>query len=154
MDNYLYFRTQATLANDDDIAQSAMFPVSSFLGCYPVSDTSLKLHFKPLFFQNTAATRVILPQSSFDQTSIMVNRPHDLLTDTVVLTINTNTHKDVMEALAVEMVKGPGSSTGFITVADDLSGATSYLHRHITACGTITINVAASGSDTYSSTFA
>tara|TARA_R100000742_G_C4250050_1_gene68460 strand:- start:402 stop:866 length:465 start_codon:yes stop_codon:yes gene_type:complete len=153
MDNYLYFRTQATLANDDDIAQSAMFPVSSFLGCYPVSDTTLKLHFKPVFFQNTAATRVIQADTANDQSSIMVKQPHDLLTDTVVLTITANTHKDVMSALALEMIKGPGSSSGFVVVADDLSGATTYLHKDITACATITINVAASGSDSYSSTF-
>tara|TARA_R100001015_G_C4599210_1_gene154267 strand:- start:586 stop:1050 length:465 start_codon:yes stop_codon:yes gene_type:complete len=154
MENYLYFRTEATIANDDDIATSAMFPASSFLGCYPVSDTSLKLHFKPLFFQNTAATRVVQQSSAFDQTSIMVKQPHDLLTDTVELTINTNKHKEVMEALAIQIVKGPGSSSGFITVADDLSGATEYLNKEITACGTITINVAASGSDSFSSTFA
>jgi len=154
MENYLYFRTEATIANDDDIATSAMFPASSFLGCYPVSDTTLKLHFKPLFFQNTAATRVIQNDTDYVNASIMVKQPHDLLTDTVVLTINTNKHKEVMEALAKEIVKGPGSSTGFITVADDLSGATEYLNKEITACGTITINVAASGSDSYSSTFA
>jgi len=153
MENYLYFRTQATLADDDDRAQSAMFPVSSFLGCYPVSDTTLKLHFKPVFFQNTAATRVIQADTANDQNSIMVKQPHDLVTDTVVLTINTNTHKDVMEAIAIEMSKGHATSDSFVVVADDLSGATTYLHKDITACATITINVTASGTDSYSSTF-
>ena len=153
MDNYLYFRTQATLANDDDIAQSAMFPVSSFLGCYPVSDTTLKLHFKPMFFQNTAATRVIQSDTASDQNSIMVKQPHDLLTDTIVLTVTANTHKDVMSALANEMIKGPGASTGFVVVADDISSGTTYLHKDITACATISINVTASGSDSFSSTF-
>jgi hypothetical protein len=75
MENYLYFRTQATLANDDDIAQSAMFPVSSFLGCYPISDTTLKLHFKSQFMQGVAATRVIQQDTDLATASIMVEQP-------------------------------------------------------------------------------
>ncbi len=154
MENFLYFRTQATLANDDDIAQSAMFPASSFLGCYPISDTSIRLHFKSQFMQGVAATRAIQNDTDYTNASIMVKQPHDLLTDNVVLTITTNTHKDVMQALASEMSKTPALTSGFIIVADDISGSTNYLHKDITACGTITIRTAAVGSDSYSSSFA
>ena len=41
MENYLYFRTSPTLANDDAIADSGLFPVSSFLGMHPTNDLSL-----------------------------------------------------------------------------------------------------------------
>ena len=47
MENYLYFRTQATLGNDDAVADSGLFPVSSFLGMHPTSDNNLTLFFKP-----------------------------------------------------------------------------------------------------------
>jgi hypothetical protein len=149
MENYLYFRTQATLADDDDRTQSAMFPASSFLGCYPMSDTSLKLHFKSIFLQDVAATRVIQQDTDLTSTSIMVKQPHDLVTDHVILTITTNKHREVMNAIA-NAISQPG---GFIAVADDLSGNTEYLHTDITACGSITINITASGEDTYSSSF-
>ena len=59
MENYLYFRLQTTIGDDDDKSQSAMFPASSFMGCYPSGDTSLKVHFKSIFLQDVAATRVI-----------------------------------------------------------------------------------------------
>ena len=59
----------------------------------------------------------------------------------------------LMSALANEMIKGPGASSGFVVVADDISSGTTYLHKDITACATISINVTASGSDSFSSTF-
>ena len=45
MEKYLYFRTQATLADDDDSAQSACWPLSSLVGMHPTSDTALTLFF-------------------------------------------------------------------------------------------------------------
>ena len=149
METYLYFRTQATLADDDDIAQSAMFPSSSFMGCYPVSDTTIKLHFKSVILQDAAATRVIQNDTDLASASIMVKQPHDIVTDSVILTITANKHKEVMGAIA-NAISQPG---GFVVVGDDLSGATDYLHANITACSTITVNTAAVGSDSYSSTF-
>jgi len=150
MEAYLYFRTQATIADDDDIAQSVMFSASSFMGCYPISDTSLKLHFKSIFIQNVAATRVIQNDTDLTSASIMVKQPHDLHTDHVILTITANKHKEVMQAIVNTMSK---PQAGFINIADDVSGAPSYLHPNITACGAITINIAATGEDTFSSTF-
>jgi len=151
--NYLYFRTQATIADDDDIAQSAMFPTESFMGCYPASDTSLKLHFKSLILQNVAATRVIQNDTDFTSASIMVKQPHDLLTDHVSLTITANKHKEVMEALSRAMNRNYSDGGGFVTVADDNTGLTSYISSFITSCGSISINIAAAGEDTFSSTF-
>jgi len=150
MEAYLYFRTQATLADDDDIAQSAMFSASDFRGCYPISDTALKLHFKSVFLDSAATSRVIQEDNDHNATAVMVNRNHDIRTDTVILNVTANKHKEVMQALANTMTQ---SQAGFINVADDVSGAPSYLHANITSCGAITINVAAAGEDTFSSTF-
>ena len=154
MENYLYFRLQATIGDDDDIAQSAMFPASSFMGCYPSGDTSLKVHFKSIFLQDVAATRVIQQDTDLTSTSIMVKQPHNLVTDTVILTITANKHKNVMEAIADALNRNHANGGGFVTVADNLTNYTSYLHENITACSTITINTAATGADTYSSSFA
>ena len=151
MENYLYFRTQATLANDDDIAQSAMFAVSNFRGCYPVGDTTLKLHFRSVFLDSAATSRVIQGDTDLTAASIMVQHDHDIRTDTVILNVTANKHKEVMQALANTMTQ---SQAGFINVADDISGAPSYLHANITSCGSITINIAAQGEDSFSSTFA
>ena len=151
MENYLYFRTQATIADDDDIAQSAMFAVSNFRGCYPTSDTALKLHFRSVFLDSAATSRVIQNDTVNDNASIMVQHDHDIRTDTVILNVTTNKHKEVMQALANTMTQ---SQAGFINVADDVSGAPSYLHANITSCGAITINTAAQGEDSFSSTFA
>ena len=150
METYLYFRTQATLADDDDIAQSAMFPASSFLGCHPTSDSAMKLHFKSMNLQDVSATRVIQNDTDITSASIMVKQGHDLETDTVFLTITANKHKEVMQSIANSIAQ----AKGFITVADDVSGAPSYLHANITACGAITIKTAAVESDdSFSSTF-
>ena len=43
---YLYFRTEATDANDDAAGDSAVFPASSLMGMQPTSDTALTLYFK------------------------------------------------------------------------------------------------------------
>ena len=150
MENYLYFRTQATIADDDDIAQSAMFAVSNFRGCYPVSDTTLKLHFRSVFLDSAATSRVIQNDTDLAAASVMVQHDHDIRTDTVILNVTANKHKEVMQALANTMTQ---SQAGFINVADDVSGAPSYLHGNITSCGAITINIAAAGEDTFSSTF-
>tara|TARA_R100000541_G_scaffold31331_1_gene40181 strand:- start:184 stop:651 length:468 start_codon:yes stop_codon:yes gene_type:complete len=151
--NYLYFRTQATIADDDDIGQSVMFPAENFMGCYPVSDTTIKLHFKSVVMQDAAATRVIQNDTDFTSASIMVTQNHDIVTDSVILTITANKHKEVMEAISIALNKNYSNGGGFITVADDLTNFTIYLHENITACSTITVNTAAIGEDAFSSTF-
>ena len=45
---YLYFRTEATDADDDGTGNSALFPASSLMGIQPTSDTALTLYFKSM----------------------------------------------------------------------------------------------------------
>ena len=131
MEKYLYFRTEATLADDDDAGTSAVFPLSSFVGMHPTSDTALTLFFKPQ----------IRNQSDAQDGNVVNN-------DSVVLTVGTNDHKDAMQALikAFGADKGfnPDGDDNFIVVADDLSSNTKYVVSEVTACGAITIAAALS----------
>ena len=131
MEKYLYFRTQATIADDDDSAQSACFPLSSFVGMHPTSDTALTLFFKPQ-----------IRNAGDGQDGNVVNN------DSVVLTVGTNDHKDAMQALIKALYKDEGfnvdGADNFVVVADDLSTNTKYLVSEVTAVGAITIAAALS----------
>ena len=131
MEKYLYFRTQATLADDDASGDSAVFPLSSFVGMHPTSDTALTLFFKPQ----------IRNQSDAQDGNVVNN-------DSVVLTVGTNDHKDAMQALikAFKAEKGfnADGDDSFIVVADDISTGTKYVVSEVTACGAITIAAALS----------
>ena len=141
MENYLYFRTQATLAQDDDVAQSGLFPVSSFLGMHPTSDTALTLFFKPRLIVDSTSSVALNPiQGQTVAASTLQTIASKTEADSVILTITANKHKEVMQALCNTMTQ---SQAGFINVADDISGAPSYLHPNITGCGTITIETGA-----------
>ena len=130
MTNYLYFRTEAAIADDDGSANSAMFPAAHFRGAEPTSDTSITL-----FFQN-------LKRPDHHGNSLVVDNADNLpLCDTVVLNISANKGREVLEAIVGSMNKGLNS--GFIVVGDDAAdstGGTQYLHKDITSVGTITIN--------------
>ena len=95
MEKYLYFRTQATLADDDDIAQSAMFPVSSFAGAYPTSDTALTVCFK----------------SANNHDGQDVGSNAFTISDTVVLTVGTNKHKEALQDIVEAINAHPNKST-------------------------------------------
>ena len=131
MEKYLYFRTQATLADDDDSAQSACWPLSSFVGMHPTSDTALTLFFKPQ-----------IRNAGDGQDGNVVNN------DSVILTVGTNDHKDAMQALIKALYKDEGfnvdGADNFVVVADDLSTNTKYLVSEVTAVGAITIAAALS----------
>ena len=130
MEKYLYFRTQATLADDDDSAQSACWPLSALVGMHPTSDTALTLFFKPQ----------IRNQSDAQDGNVVNN-------DSVVLTVGTNDHKDAMTALVKRFNKIRGMNDideSFIVVADDLTNNTKYCVSEVTACGAITIAAALS----------
>ena len=123
MEKYLYFRTQATLADDDDIAQSAMYPVSSLKGIHPTSDTAITLWFEPQIRDESDA-----------QDGNVVNN------DSVVLTTGTNKAKEAMQDL-VEAINAHPNMDPFIVVGDD--NASSYIgNGNITAVGAITIAAA------------
>jgi len=135
MENYLYFRTQPVLANDDDESSSVVFPVSSFLGMHPTSDNNLTLFFKPRKLVDSTAMHAINPhQGQTVAASTLQKLSSQTKTDNVTLAITENKHKEVMQALANTMTQ---SQAGFINVADDVSSAPSYLHPNITSCGAI-----------------
>ena len=124
MEKYLYFRTQATLADDDDIAQSAMFPVSSFAGAYPTSDTALTVCFKS--------------PNNHDGQDVGSNA--FTISDTVVLTVGTNKHKEALQDI-VEAINAHPNMDPFVVIGDD--NASSYIGSgNITAVGAITIAAA------------
>lgn len=104
-EKYLYFRSDATLANDDDAAAgSNTYPLSSFLGMESVGDSTIELFFtgKHNSFAGGATTA-----------TLGVN-------DSVVITISTaNNQKAVMKGLVEAFNNAKGS---FLVVADDHAG--------------------------------
>ena len=127
MEKYLYFRTEATDANDDATGDSALFPASSLMGMQPTSDTALTLYFKPMVRRD--------PTGSVDSANSLDNH------DSVVVTIPANTHIIAMRAIS-EIINKTESSA-FVVIANDDSGGTEYLPGSgITACDTITVAAA------------
>ena len=127
MRKFFYFRTEAAVGDDDDIARSCMFPVDNLISMYPTSDTALTLTIKPA-----------LPVMADGQDGAVINN------DTIILNVNTNAHREVMYAIAqAANATGPGYSDGVITVADDATddsnAAAVYLHEDITSCGAIAL---------------
>jgi hypothetical protein len=124
---YLYFRTEATDANDDATGDSALFPVSSLMGMQPTSDTALTLYFKSML-------RGSGNEGAGDTLANLDNN------DSVTVTISANTHLVAIEAI-VNAINNSASS--LIIVANDDSGGTEYLDGSgISACGTISVAVA------------
>ena len=131
MEKYLYFRTEATDANDDATGDSACFPASSLMGMQPTSDTALTLYFKSMVRRD--------PTGSVDHANSLDNH------DSVVLTISANTHITAMRVIA-NAINNPNLSP-FIVIANDDSGGTEYLSGSgVSACGTITVSAAYSNS--------
>ena len=127
MRKFFYFRTEAAVGDDDDIATSVMFPVDNLISMYPTSDTALTLTIKPA-----------LPVMADGQDGAVINN------DTIILNVSTNAHREVMYAIAqAANATGPGYSDGVITVADDATddsnAAAVYLHEDITSCGAIAL---------------
>jgi len=101
-EKYLYFRTQATLADDDARTDSAMYPLSSLQGMHPSADDTLNIFFKPM-----------IPVQHDDQNGSVINA------DYVVVTLSAvNTHKDVIDRLS-RLFSNQTHAEGFISVADD-----------------------------------
>ena len=122
---YLYFRTQATLADDDASADSCMFPLSKLRGMVPSADDTLNIYFDPM-----------IPVQHDDQNASVINA------DYVVINLTTaNTHKDVIAGLMRLFAGGP-LNDGFIDVADDVTGV--YAVPGISAVSTISTAVAVS----------
>ena len=125
---YLYFRTQATLADDDDSAQSCMFPLSKLRGMVPSADDTLNIYFDPM-----------IPVQHDDQNASVINA------DYVVCTIGANDHKDAIAALTrlfAGAANGGIHHDGYISVADDYAGT--YAVTEVTALSTISVGAAVS----------
>ena len=132
MKNFLYFRTEAAVADDDGSGNSILFPADGFVGAEMASDTSLVLS-----FQNSKRP------SGHGNSLVLDNAANLPLVDTVALNITANKGKEVLEAIIGAM--NAGLNSGFIVVADDAAdaaGGTQYISSDITSCGTITINAA------------
>ena len=125
---YLYFRTQATLADDDASADSAMFPLSKLRGMVPSADDTLNIYFDPM-----------IPVQHDDQNASVINA------DYVVCSIGTNDHKDAIAALTrlfAGAANGGIHHDGYISVADDYAGT--YAVSEVTALSTISVTAAVS----------
>jgi len=135
MKRYLYFRTEATDANDDATGDSACWPASSLMGMQPTSDTALTLYFKSML-------RGSGQEGAADSAANLDNN------DSVTVTIPANTHLVAMKAIAKAIFTGKSFTNNnflpsLIIVANDDSGGTEYLEGSgITACGTITVQAA------------
>jgi len=126
---YLYFRTEATDANDDATGDSALFPASSLMGMQPTGDSALTLYFKSMLRGSNGGVGT---------SEEIVNAQNN---DSVVLTIGANTHFMAMSAI-IEAINNPNLPS-IIVVANDDSGGTEYLDKsNIAACGTISVAAA------------
>ena len=124
---YLYFRAEATDANDDATGDSALFPISSLMGMQPTSDTALTLYFKSML-------RGPGNEGAADALANLDNN------DSVTVTIPANTHLVAIQAI-VNAINNSTSHT--IVVANNDSGGTEYLSGSgISACGAISVTAA------------
>ena len=130
---FLYFRTEATDANDDATGDSALFPVSSLMGMQPTGDNSLTLYFKSML-------RGSGNEGAADALANLDNN------DSVVLSLYApNTHLEAMTSI-VEAINDDNSPS-IIVVTNDDSDTGGSLHYDlfgsgISACGTISVAVA------------
>jgi len=125
---YLYFRTEATDANDDAAGDSALFPASSLMGMQPTSDTALTLYFKSML-------RGSGNEGAGDSLANLDNN------DSVIVTVSANTHLPAMRAI-IDAINNQNLPS-VLVIANDDSGGTEYLAGSgISACGTISVAVA------------
>ena len=109
----LYFRTQATIGDDDASGDSAMYPLSSLTCMVPSADDTLNLYFKKM---------IGVQQNTDDDVAEVLNN------DKVVVSLSSvNTHKDVIARLSrlfAGAANGGIHHDGFIDVVDDKAGTT------------------------------
>ena len=143
MDKFLYFRTVADVDNDDGAAWSATqltsvcIPAKNIMAIAPASDTTLIIRYKSM--KNSPASSA---GASGDE----------ILTDTITLTVNTHTHKNVVDALVAAINSSKLYTDGFIDVADiattnvaNETVAKVFLHSDITAVAGYTSDTNATG---------
>jgi len=112
MDKFLYFRTVADVDNDDGAAGSATqltsvcIPAKNIMAIAPASDTTLIIRYKSM--KNS-------PASSAGASN------DEILTDTITLTVNTHTHRNVVDALVAAINSNKLYNDGFIDVVDTVT---------------------------------
>jgi len=131
MRNYFYFRTAAAVADDDDSARSAMFPVDKFRGAIPSNSSA-----------GTAANVITLFFESANNEKGAGQNGEIIIQDTVVLNVTVGKSKEVLQAIC-EAANGHPHTDGITVVADDATDDANakavYLHSDITSCGAITV---------------
>ena len=111
MDKYLYFRTVADVDNDDGQTNGATNPTSlciparNIVSMAPASATTLQIRFKPVKNGTTGSN-----QSG-----------EEVLTDSVTLTVNNHTHRNVADALIGAINSNKLYNDGFIDVVDTVT---------------------------------
>ena len=116
--------SQTFLASGED---SVCFPISSFAGMQPTTDSALTLYFKSL--RNF---------DGMDEADDAV-----IVSDSVVLNLVTaNTHKQAMTAICEAFGSANSANSGFISIGNDFDEETNkanYLSDLISSVGTITL---------------
>ena len=133
MERYFYFRTQATIGDDDDKAQSLMVPVSKLAGMLSSNSGA----------DGTAADELTLFFESVNNIKGAGQNGEIIIKDTVLLNITAGKSLQVIKAIS-EAMAGHKHDDGVIVVADDLSTAATVLDTGITTCGAITVAAALS----------
>ncbi len=136
-EKYLYFRTAAVLNDDDTAADSACFPLSSFLGMHPGDDADdpgadpdrMVMYFKSMKNFDGAVDGTADGDASDDLTTDVIEI--DIVTDDTAKA----TMEDIINTFA-------SSRKGMLVICDDLTGE--KCSPLIESVGTITVNDAIS----------
>tara|TARA_R110000824_G_C14702531_1_gene622834 strand:+ start:63 stop:476 length:414 start_codon:yes stop_codon:yes gene_type:complete len=118
MQNYLYFRSDSTVGNDDDeTAGSTIYPVSSFRGCVAGTSTALGV----VTDDPDALSLYFTPKGQTGGHGDADGASGDNV-DVVVVAITTdNNQKAVMKSIIQAINAGPHSD-GFTEIFDAVTG--------------------------------
>ena len=110
MIKFLYFRTTATLGDDDASGDSVCYPVTSLMGMQPTGDTYLALYFKQLSNQFSDSEDADDDEGRTDKITVTLS--------------SANTHKAVMKNIIDAIAYG---EEAFIIIGDDESNTEQYI---------------------------
>jgi len=111
MDKFLYFRTVADADGDDGQTNGATNPTSlcvpakNIMSIAPATATTLQIRFKPIKNGTTGSNA----------------SGEEVLTDSVTLTVNNHTHRNVVDALVAAINSNKLYTDGFIDVVDTVT---------------------------------
>jgi len=119
-ENYLYFRADATLANDDDeTAGSKMYPVSAFRGMVAGTATALgavtdDVDAFSMFFTPMGHIAAGAPDASTASDGDHV--------DVIVVAIKTDNNQKAVMKSVIQAMNTSVHSTGFVEIFDAVTG--------------------------------